>query len=79
MEKINFPLEKNDWKKFEKNIIKIALNDFLYAKKETIYHAYVSKHISNREKQVILLMIPNGERWHYLVVKIINVINRNNI
>ena len=79
MEKINFPLEKNDWKKFEKNSIKIALNDFLYTKKETIYNAYVSKHISNREKQVILLMIPNGERWHYLVMKVINVINRNNI
>ena len=26
-----------------------------------IYSAYVSKHNSNREKQVIFLMIPNGE------------------
>ena len=24
---------------------------------------------SNREKQVILLKIRNGERWHYLAVK----------
>ena len=30
---------------------------------------YVSKHNSNRDKQVILLMISNGERWHYLAVK----------
>ena len=31
--------------------------------------AYVSKHDSNSEKQVILLMIPNGEGWHYYTVK----------
>ena len=30
---------------------------------------YVSKHKSDWEKQVILLMIPNGERWHYLALK----------
>ena len=27
------------------------------------------KHNLTREKQVILLMISNGENWHYLVVK----------
>ena len=80
-----FPSEKADWKKIEKNNVKIALNAF-YAKKDKIYPAYISKHNSNREKQVILLMIPNGKkckakskgckaksegqrRWHYLVVK----------
>ena len=50
----------------------------MYAKKENIYPAYVSKQNSNPEKQVILLMISNGEqrkaksegrRWHYLAVK----------
>ena len=47
-------------------------------KEEKIYLTYVSKHNSNRGKQVILLMIPNREkretkseeRWHYLAVKI---------
>ena len=34
-----------------------------------IYPDYISKHNSNHGKKVILLMIPNGERWHYLVVK----------
>ena len=29
----------------------------------------VSKNNSNHEKQVILLMISNGEKWHYLAVK----------
>ena len=34
-----------------------------------IFPAYVSKHNSNREKQFILLMIPNEEKWHDLAVK----------
>ena len=52
---------------------------FCMLKKKKIYPAYVSKRNSNREKQVILLMISNGEkqheaksegrRWHYLAVK----------
>ena len=50
---------------------------FCILKKKKIYPAYVSKHNSNREKQVILLMISNGEklreaksegRRHYLAV-----------
>ena len=31
--------------------------------------AYKSKHNLTCDKQVILLMISNGENWHYLVVK----------
>ena len=34
---------------------------FCMLKKKKIYPAYVSKHNSNRKKQVILLMIPNEE------------------
>ena len=34
----------------------------MYAKKEKIYPPYASKYNSNCEKQVILLMIPNGEK-----------------
>ena len=34
---------------------------FCMLEKESIYPAYVSKHHSNREKQVILLMITKGE------------------
>ena len=30
--------------------------------------AYKSKHNLNREEQVILLMISNGEKWHYTAV-----------
>ena len=49
MVKNKFLSEKNDWKKFEKNIVAIALN-VLYSKKEKIYPAYLSKHNSNCEK-----------------------------
>ena len=67
---MDFLSEKSDWKKFEKNNVAIALN-VLYVKKEEIYPDYVSKNDSDCEKQVIHLMIPNGEgrRWHYLAVK----------
>ena len=58
---INFPAEKDDWKKIEKNNVRITFN-FLYAKEEKIYPADVSKNNSNREKQIILLMISNEEK-----------------
>ena len=31
--------------------------------------AYKSKHSFKRKNQVILLMITDGEKWHYLAVK----------
>ena len=66
---VNCPSEKTDWKKFEKNNVAIALN-VLYAKEEKAYPSDVSKHNSNREKQVYLLMISNGEKQlHYIAVK----------
>ena len=55
-------------KKTEKNNVAIAL-DVFYAKKEKIYPAYVLKHYSNLKKQVVLLMIPNEEKWYHLAVK----------
>ena len=36
---------------------------------KNIHIAYKSKHNLTCEKQVILLMISNGENWHYIVVK----------
>ena len=41
----------------------------MYARKEKIYPAYISKHNSNPEKQVILLIIPNEKKGHYLAIK----------
>ena len=48
----------------------------MYAKKGKIYPAYVWKHNWNRKKRVILLMIPNGEGWHYLAVKKLSALLR---
>ena len=65
----DFPSTSKDWKKFELNN-EIALN-ILYVSYNTkkIHVAYKSKHNLTCEKQVILLMISNGENWDYLVVK----------
>ena len=66
---IDFPSTSKDWKKFELNN-EVALN-ILYVPHDNkkIEIAYKSKHNLTREKQVILLMISNGENWHYLIVK----------
>ena len=74
-EKIDFPSDKGDWNKFEKSNRTISGN-VLYGKKEKIYHAYVSKCNSNGEKQVILLMIWNGEGWYYLAMKKLSALLR---
>ena len=65
---IDFPSTSKDWKKFELNN-EIPLN-MLYVPHNTkkIHVAFKSKHNLTREKQVILLMISNGENWHYIVV-----------
>ena len=60
-EDIDFPSTSKDWKKFESNN-EIALN-ILY-----VPHNTRKIHLT-REKQVLLLMISNGQNWHYLVVK----------
>ena len=69
MERYRFPIHKQNWKKFELNN-EVALNT-LYVPYDTkkIEIAYKSKYNLTREKQIILLMISNGENWHYLVVK----------
>ena len=67
---IDFPPHSKDWKKFESNNKSTALN-ILYVPHNTekIRHAYKSKYNLNCKNQVILLMITDGEKWHYLAVK----------
>ena len=67
---IDFPSHSKEWKKIESNNKSIALN-ILYApcNAKEIRHAYKSKYNSIHENQVILLMITDGEKWHYLAVK----------
>ena len=50
----------------------------MYIKEKEIYSAYIAKHNSTREKQIILLMIPNEEKegWHYLAVNKLSALLR---
>ena len=74
---INFPSQKEDWKKFESNNKSIALNIlFVPYNAENIRLAYKSKHNFKRENQVILLMITDGKKWHYLAVKSLSALFR---
>ena len=68
---IKFPSHSNDWKKFEQNNRTIALN-ILHVPYNTkqIRPAYISKYNSNRHNQIILLIITDNKKWHYLAVKI---------
>ena len=67
---INFPTAKKDWNKFELNNKDVALN-ILYVPFNTkkIEITYKSKYNLIRDNQIILLMMSNGENWHYLAVK----------
>ena len=66
---IDFPPTNKDWRKLELNN-DIALNILLIPHNtKKIQLAYRSKNILTYDKQVILLMITGGEKWHYLVVK----------
>ena len=70
-----FSIKKDDWRKLEKNNLIIALN-VLYVKIEKVYPAYVSNDNSNSEQQVILLIILNIEKWHYLVIRKLSALLR---
>ena len=43
---------------------------------EKIRLAYKSKHNFKRENQVILLMINDGKKWHYITVKRLSALLR---
>ena len=74
---IDFPSQGKDWKTSESNNKSDTLN-ILYVPHNTekIRHAYKSKYNLTRENQVILLMITDGEKWHYLAVKKLSVLFR---
>ena len=73
---MDIPSNKKDWKKFEQNNKKIALNVLIVSHNtKQIKLAYKSKCNCKHENPVILLMIADGrrsdgvEKWHYLAVK----------
>ena len=68
-EGINFPAGSKEWQKFEKNNNTIALNVlYIPHNAKTISTAYRSEYNNNPKKQVILLMITNSKKSHFLAV-----------
>ena len=76
---IDFPAGIKDWKKFKRNNKTIALN-ILHVphNAKTINLAYKSKYSCKRENQVVLVMITNGEKWHYIALKSVRTDDRFN-
>ena len=69
-EGIEFPAGIKDWKRFEQNNKTIALNIvFVPHNEKTINLTYKSKYNRKPENQVVLLMITNGKKWHYIALK----------
>ena len=74
---IDFPATSKGWKKFEQKNNTIGLNILLVLyNTEKIELAYKSNHNFERENQVILLMITDSEKWHYLAVKSLSALLR---
>ena len=50
----------------------------MYIKEKEICPAYISKHNSTRETQIILLIIPNEEKegWYHLAIKKLSTLLR---
>ena len=55
--------------KYSKKIIQQLFLIFSVLKKKKLYPAFVSKYNSKSKKQIMVIMIPNREGWHYLTIK----------
>ena len=71
LKEINFrPHSSKDWKIFDLNYKKVALNIlFVPYNTKKVRLAYKSKHSRKRENQGVFLMITDGKKGHYLAVK----------
>ena len=68
-EGIEFPAGSKHWEKFEQNNKTIPLNIlFVPFNTKTIKVAFRSEYNNKHKNQVNLLMIVNGNKWHYLAV-----------
>ena len=74
---IDFSSSKKDWNDFDKNNKTIAFNIlFVPHNTEEIRHACILKDNLKCKNQAIILMITDGEKWHYLAVKKLSVLLR---
>ena len=66
---MDIPAGPKEWQKIERNNKTIALNIlFIQRNRKTKSVAYRSEYSNKRKRQVILLMITHGKKWHYLAV-----------
>ena len=71
---INFPTQRKDWEKFERDNENIALNiSSVPFNKKKIELQYKSKYNPTKTYQVVLLMITDKIKWHYLALKSISM------
>ena len=71
-----FLKKKINWKEFEQNNKIIYLNIlFVPHNTETRRLACKSKYNRKSENQVVLLMITEGKKWHYLALKNVRTTN----
>ena len=69
---IDFPASTQDYHTFEKNNENITLNVlFIAQNSRQIRQDYISKHNFTRNEQVTILKITDGEKWHFLALKLI--------
>ena len=74
---IDFPSHQKDWKKSEQNNKTIALYIlFVPYNTETIRLGYKPEYNHKRKNQVILLIITDGKKWHYLAVQNLSALLR---
>ena len=67
---IDFSVGIKEWKRLEKNNETIALNIWQVPHDEIkTTHAYKSEYNHTRKNHVVLLMITDGEKWHYTALK----------
>lgn len=70
MECIDFPASTQEYHTFEKNNEDIALNVLLIAQdSRNVRQNYILHHNFTRNKQVVILKIKDGEKWHFLALK----------
>ena len=69
--------DRKNWKNFEQNTKGVAFNIlFLPHNTNQIRPACISKQNFKCENQVVLLMITDGTKWHYLAVKNFSALSR---
>ena len=69
MEGIEYPVSLKDIKRFEKQNPEISVSVLGYSKDEKIYPLRISKKENKRKNNIVLLLIKDGDKSHYCLVK----------